>query len=446
MNAALEGFEDREVCVVGLGFVGMTLAVTLADLGFEVLGVETDRAILDALGESRALFEENNFDWRLKKVLAEGRFRAAPSIPAGGGGRVYIITVGTPVDEARRTRMDGIMTAAADVAKVLKAGDLVMLRSTVRVGVSREIVKPILDRAGVDYDLAFCPERTVEGRAIEELRTLPQIVGGADIAASLRASRFFHMMTPSVVRVSSLEAAELVKLVNNVHRDLMFAFANEIAGAAEASGLSAIEVIGAANRGYPRGGVRLPGPVGGPCLQKDPYIFAEGLSAHGFTPSLTLAGRALNEALPAQAARTVKDALRKRDLRPRRIALLGLAFKGRPETSDLRGSVAKPLLHALRAEFPGAEIVAWDPVVSAADARASLGLETAASLEAALDGAAAAIIQNNHPVFARMDFEALTARMSENGLIYDLWGQNDGEALPLRNNVAYASLGAAFRG
>ncbi|MEO0398078.1 MAG: nucleotide sugar dehydrogenase [Pseudomonadota bacterium] len=445
MTHSLDDFEDADVCMIGLGFVGMTLAVTLADLGFRVAGVETNPTVLEALEKGEAIFEENNFDWRLRKVLASGRFSASEKIPSDTRATVFVITVGTPIGDDKKTKMASIETAAADVAAALKPGDLVILRSTVRVGVSREIVKPILDKAGVPYDLAFCPERTVEGKAIEELRSLPQVVGGVDTKSSLRASRFFHMLTPSVVRVSSLEAAELVKLVNNVHRDLMFAFANEIAGAAEASGLSAIEVIDAANRGYPRGGVCLPGPVGGPCLEKDPYIFAEGLAPHGFSPALTLAGRRINETLPLDVASAVADYFKTTGKSPARIALLGLAFKGRPETSDLRGTVARPLFHALSATFPNAEIVAWDPVVAPADARTEIGVQSAPSLEAAFQGADAVVIQNNHPAFARMDFTTLTSAMGAGGLIYDLWAQNEGENLMLENGVAYRAFGAARR-
>ncbi|MEM6415775.1 MAG: nucleotide sugar dehydrogenase [Pseudomonadota bacterium] len=445
MSNSFEGFEDSHVCMVGLGFVGMTLAVTLADLGFHVTGIEKNPDIMGALAEGKAIFEENNFDWRLKKVIAAGRFDAHREIPQDTRSTVFIITVGTPIGDDKKTKMASIETAAKEVAAVLKPGDLVILRSTVRVGVSRDVVKPILDRAAVPYDLAFCPERTVEGKAIEELRSLPQIVGGVDTTSSLRASRFFHMLTPSVVRVSSLEAAELVKLVNNVHRDLMFAFSNEIAGAAEASGLSAIEVIDAANRGYPRGGVCLPGPVGGPCLEKDPYIFAEGLAQHDFIPTLTLAGRQINETLPRDVAKLLQDYFNRLARAPKRLVILGLAFKGRPETTDLRGTVARPLFDVLSKTFPQAEVIAWDPIVSPHDALNSIGVKMAADLPSAFSDADAVVIQNNHPVFARMDFPRFTESMSKGGIIYDLWAQNEGEDLMLENGVCYRAFGAATR-
>lgn len=441
--AGIEAAEDRKVCILGLGYVGLTLGVALADVGFRVTGIEVNQNILDCLAEGRAHFSESGLEKRLRRVIERGRFTAHAAIPEGDQSTVYVITVGTPVDDDKKTKLGSIQAVAHEVARVLKPNDLVILRSTVRVGISRQVVMPILDRVGVPYQIAFCPERTVEGKAIEELRSLPQVVGGNDTASALRAGRFFHMLTPSIVRVSSLEAAEMIKLVNNTHRDIMFAFANEIASAAEAAGLSAMEVIRAANLGYPRGGVPMPGPVGGPCLEKDPYIFAEGLAYHGFTPELSLAGRRLNELLPERATDSISRILTARRVQPSRIAVLGLAFKGRPETSDLRGTLAGRVIDALRAAYPSAKIVGWDPLTPVEDSVAAFGVQIEETLQGALSGADVAVIQNNHQCFKDMDFRAASAVMAPRGLIYDLWAQNEGEDLPLGNGVAYGAFGSA---
>ncbi len=435
--------QDKNVCIIGLGYVGLTLGVALADVGFRVTGIEVAPEILKCLNEGRAHFTETGLDRRLRKNIDAGRFFFSDDIAQAAGASAYIITVGTPVDDAKKTRINVLEAAARDVAKVLLPHNLVILRSTVRVGICRELVKPILDETGAPYHLAFCPERTIEGKAIEELRSLPQVIGGLDDASTIRAAQLFYALTPSVVRVSSLEAAEMVKLVNNTHRDIMFAYANEIATAAEASGLSAMEVIKAANFGYPRGGVRKPGPVGGPCLEKDPYILAEGLARAGVTPDLLLAGRRLNETLPQRVAARVAALMRARDGTAKKVALLGLAFKGRPATSDLRGTLAKPLGEALQAAFPGARLVGWDPVVAPDMAREELKIEVAATLEDAALDADLIVIQNNHPAFAEMNLATLSATMNENGLIFDLWAQNEGDELVLRNNVAYGCLGSA---
>lgn len=436
--------EDSNVCIIGLGYVGLTLAVAMADVGFRVHGVEINDDVRACIAEGRAHFSETGIDKRIDDLVSRGMLTTSKHLTDDFDASVYIITVGTPVDDNKRTKMESIRQVSQDVANRLKDGDMVILRSTVRVGVCSDVVKPILDSAGVRYDLAFCPERTIEGKAIEELRTLPQVVGGQDHASTLRASRMFHMLTPSVVRVSSLEAAEMVKLVSNTFRDIMFAFANEIALAADAAGLSANEVITASNLGYPRGGVKSPGPVGGPCLEKDPYILAEGLEQHGFTPELSLAGRRLNEDLPKQVAVKLGTLSKDRELAVGKVCVLGLAFKGRPETSDLRGTLAKPLISQLQAAFPDATIAGWDPVAKPAECRHELGFDMADSLADAVDKAELVVIQTNHRRFEELDFADVSAGMSADGIIFDLWSMNEGKKLPLRNGVVYACYGSAL--
>lgn len=444
MNIKIDQLEDSNVCIIGLGYVGLTLAVVMADVGFQVHGVEINDDIRDCIAQGKAHFSEVGIDKRIAALVARGALTTSKTLTKECKATVYIITVGTPVDEDKRTKLDSIKQVASDVAKVLKDGDMVILRSTVRVGVSEDVVKPILDSTGVSYDLAFCPERTIEGKAIEELRSLPQVVGGMTQASTLRASRLFHMLTPSVVRVSSLKAAEMIKLVNNTHRDIMFAFANEIALAADAAGLSAREVITASNLGYPRGGVKSPGPVGGPCLEKDPYILAEGLQQHGFTPELSLAGRRLNEALPSQVTNKLKSLSEKRDMKVRKVCVLGLAFKGQPETSDLRGTLAKPLIANVRETFPDAEISGWDPAVKPEESVKELDLEMSDSLAHAVSEADIVIIQTNHRRFDDLDFAETSSGMRERGIIFDLWAMNEDENLPLKNGVAYACYGSSI--
>jgi len=443
MAMQIDILEDNNVCIIGLGYVGLTLAVAMADVGYRVHGVEINQHVRDCISQGKAHFSETGIDKRIGDLISRGVLTTSEKLSADTQSSVYIITVGTPVDDDKKTKMESIKHVAQDVANVLKDGDMVILRSTVRVGICADVVKPILDSAGVKYDLAFCPERTVEGKAIEELRSLPQVVGGINQSSTLRASRLFHMLTPSVVRVSSLEAAEMVKLVSNTFRDINFAFANEIALAADAAGLSANEVITASNLGYPRGGVKSPGPVGGPCLEKDPYILAEGLQQHGFTPELSLAGRRLNEALPQQVATKLKIVAADRKISVGKICVLGLAFKGRPATSDLRGTLAKPLIARLQAAFPEADVTGWDPVAKANECRDELGLDMPESLADAVGGADLVIIQTNHRDFDDMDFAEVSAAMASKGVIFDLWSMNEDKNLPLSNGVVYACYGSA---
>ncbi|MCA3358983.1 MAG: nucleotide sugar dehydrogenase [Roseomonas sp.] len=434
-------FIDNRVCIIGLGYVGLTLAVAMVDAGFVVNGVEKDSRILDALSEGRAHFSEAGLDARIASHLKTGRFRFSRQIPTDTSSTVYIVTVGTPVGPDKRTRTDSLRSVMDSIAQVLKEGDLVILRSTVRVGTTRQIVIPVLDSCGVKYDIAFCPERTLEGNALSELRSLPQVVGGRTSMATFRASQLFSFLTPSMVRVSSLEAAEMVKLINNTQRDYVFAFANEVAAMCDVLGISASEVISSGNLGYPRANLPLPGPVGGPCLEKDPYILAEGLDRFSFTPALALGARRWNEALPSWTVGLVaREYRRMTKAEPKKIAILGLAFKGRPETDDLRGTLAGPIIEMIRGEFPGTEIVGWDPVV-AADAVQTLGVVPMPSLEMAFAGASMAFIQNNHPIFGYVDMATLAEAMERPAIIYDYWNQYQ-NGLTLPEGVSYRALGS----
>lgn len=432
-------FEDRNITIIGLGYVGLTLAVTMANSGFRVHGVETNQSVLDSLAKGRAHFWEVGLDSILSEQIASGNLTFGSEIDGSFVSKVYIVTVGTPISNDKITQSQSLINVANSIAAVLNPSDVVILRSTVRVGTTRNIVAPILAQRGFDFDLAFCPERTLEGKALHELSTLPQIVGGINYRSTFRASQIFSFLTPSVVRVHDPETAEMVKLVNNTQRDYMFAFANEVAAMCDALGISAAEVIGSGNLGYPRAGMPMPGPVGGPCLEKDPYIMAEGLADFGYVPTLSIAARQWNESLPDRVVHKIAEWFGSD--RPRRIAVAGLAFKGRPATDDLRGTLAAPLITMLKAHFPDAAIIGWD-AVGGPQSAVALGVEPAASLEDAFAGADAVIIQNNHEAFEFADIPALSAGMSENGMIYDLWNLHDPRKLTLATGRTYHALGA----
>ncbi len=438
-------FHDRSVCVVGLGYVGLTLAVAMADAGFRVTGAEIRDPVLEMLARGEPHFHEPGLEQILRRTVASGALRCVRNIPADYEGSAFIITVGTPLGTDGRARLDMIENVAREVASRLKKGDLVIMRSTVKLGTTRKVVTRILDGARVPYELAFCPERTLEGRALLELRQLPQIVGGMTPAAAVRAAQIFQFLTPTVVRVSDVETAEMIKLVDNSQRDVAFAYANEIARACDAVGVSAAEVIKAGKLGYPRTNLPMPGPVGGPCLEKDPYIFAESLRELGLEPEITLAARKLNERQPEEVVEHVAKTLRALGV-PKApvIALLGIAFKGQPATDDLRGTMARPVYEALKRRFPQGSYRGYDPVVSPKDVQ-TFGLQPCETIEAALKGAHLAVIMNNHPAFPAMPLAELAAGMARPALVYDFWNCFDARELPLAEGVTYMALGSHGR-
>jgi UDP-N-acetyl-D-mannosaminuronic acid dehydrogenase len=439
MQLIPHNFSDKNVCVVGLGYVGLTLAVALAQKGFNVTGVEINPTVLTALQNNKAHFVEHGFDAVLSEQLVTGQLRVATEIPENNC-TVYIITVGTPIVN-HAVNLSSIQKVSEQISKRLKAGDLVILRSTVKVGATREIVKTILDRAQVPYCLAMCPERTLEGKALQELSHLPQIVAGIDDESLHRAATFFSMLTATVVKVSSLETAELAKLVNNTQRDLNFAFANEVALMAETLKLNVNEIIHAVNHHYPRSHLAKPGVVGGPCLTKDPYIYAESVAHTDFTPQIALAGRHLNETLVKKAVNKINQLSQKESWsqhKNQKIAILGLAFKGVPETDDTRDSLALLLIKEIKQTFPKATIVGFDKLLTQ-DKVEALGIEYAHSLENALHETHLACIQNNHAAFKQPEFFMASNKMATGGIIYDFWFQLD--AKYLAKNVRYCALG-----
>lgn len=439
----LDKFPDRHVCVLGLGYVGLTLAVAMADLGFMVQGVEIRDDVLEKLENGIAHFQEPGLQERLRRTINSGNLKCSKNIPEGWPGSVFIVTVGTPLDADGRSRLDMVTSVSREVADRMQDGALVIMRSTVKLGTTRKIVTPILAASGKRVDLAFCPERTLEGKALIELRQLPQIVGGMNSQAAVRASQLFQFITPTVVRVSSVETAEMIKLIDNAQRDVAFAYANEVARACDTIGISAAEVIQSGKLGYPRTNLPMPGPVGGPCLEKDSHILAEGLRELGMEPEITIAARRTNESQPGEVVKHLKritSGLNGFASKPI-VTLMGIAFKGQPATDDLRGTMAKPVLARLFEAFPDAEFRGYDAVVSHADTR-SFGLEPVATLEQAFAESSLIVILNNHPVFSAMPIDDLVAGMKKPGLIYDFWNCFKTADLHLPHGIVYMALGS----
>ncbi len=442
MDQVLKGFQDKSVCVIGLGYVGLTLAVAMADVGFTVLGVEIRDEVIDSLKQGKPHFHEPGLEEKIKLLSKKNRLTYSKYIPQEWQGSVFIITVGTPLADNRQSRMDMIANVAKEVSERLKPNDMVIMRSTVKLGTTVDVVMPILQQKGVPFDLAFCPERTLEGKALQEIRSLPQIVGGINLSAAVRASQIFQYLTPTVIRVTSVETAEVIKLIDNSQRDVNFAFSNEVARICDVVGVSAKEVISAGKLGYPRTNLPMPGPVGGPCLEKDPYILAEGLNKFGLEPEITLMARQVNERQPKETISDIASYLSQLNSFPTdpKIAFLGIAFKGIPATDDLRGTMAKPITQAVKEKFPTASYHGYDAVVSSEQISA-FGLQPEHSLEAICHDANLIVIMNNHPVFASMPIESLAMNMGSPCLIYDYWNHFNAQDLSLPESVCYTGLG-----
>lgn len=412
-----------DVGIIGLGYVGLTLATALAKNGMSVIGVEKRDEIVNLTNLGIPHFVEIGLEEQLYEVVSQKKLKATKSLDKNDTCDAFIITVGTPLDENGTPRLDMIKAASHEVAKNMKNEALVILRSTVMISTTRNIVYPILSNTGLTFDLAMCPERTLEGNAMEELLTLPQIIGSDSQTALLRASKLFGRLTKSIIKLKNYEAAEIVKLVDNTSRDISFAFANEVARVCESFKVNALDVINSGKLGYPRTNVALPGLVGGPCLEKDPHIFNFSAKKKGIELELTRAARYVNERQPDETLAKIYSEAKKRKFPDNvKIAVLGLAFKGKPETSDLRGSMSLRIVKILHKLFSQANFELFDPVVSTAELLASLPMcKVNKNIWGAVKNAHIIIIANNHSFFSKLNMHKLKEHAFLDAFVYDYW-------------------------
>jgi UDP-N-acetyl-D-mannosaminuronic acid dehydrogenase len=436
-------FKDRKVTIVGLGFVGLTLAVVMAELGFKIVGIENNPLILDKLKRGKPHFFEPGLEDRFLNVYSNESLIVQSKFNDKNDSSVFIITVGTPLDSNGRVRLDMVQKVTQEISNNMRSGALIIGRSTVKVGTTGEVIRPILESSGKNFDLVFCPERTLEGKALEELKVLPQIIGSDSESGSTRATQIFQYITPTIIRVSNTRTAEMVKLIDNTSRDVQFAFANEVALMSDALGVSAYEVISSGKLGYPRTNLPLPGPVGGPCLSKDPHILMQSLSEVGFFPRITKYAREINEQQPSDVVDFIFNHRVQKGLMIERlnISLMGLAFKGKPETDDLRGSMAIPVLDELKERFTNSIISGYDKLV-AKEEIVKMGLIHASTIEEASKNTDILIVLNNHPIFSSLSLTKLSKLMNSNGMIYDFWNHFSANKNKLDNGVTYIALGS----
>lgn len=431
--------KTHKVCICGVGYVGLTLAAVMAERGFDVVGVEIRPDVVESLNKGEPHFHETGLRELIRRHLNKN-LRIYTAVPDELFD-AYVITVGTPLKKgAREPELDFIRKAAGEITKHLVCDNLVILRSTVSVGTSRNVVLPILQNACGNVHLAFCPERTLEGKALEELYYLPQIVGGLDMESTVRAEEIFRNITPTVIKVSSLETAEMIKLLDNSYRDTSFAFANEVAAICEHAGIDAQEVIKAGKFNYPRTNIPIPGYAGGACLEKDPHILVHSMEKRGYTPKLIKQSREIHERLPAEVVDHISRMLEKcgKKIGDSKIFLTGLAFKGEPETDDLRGSPALIFIEALQ-KSGVAKLQVHDFIVKER-VMTELGLEPVPIREGFQD-ADAVIIANNHRGYRSLDIMDLVSSMNKPAILYDSWRLFDKTMFAEEKELIYEGLG-----
>ncbi len=427
--------EIKEICILGMGYVGLTISVIMAENGFKVTGIDSNEKLVEELNSGNPHFHEVGLKAHLRKQL-NGNLFISKEMPKNRQD-AFILCVGSQLDQNRQPTVDYVRNSAHQVKGSLDDNSLVIVRSTVPIGVTRNLVKPILDQSDKKYYLAFCPERTIEGRALAELKELPQVIGGIDEESVEFASRLFSRITNTIVRVSSLEAAEMIKLTCNTYRDLNFAYANELALICEKLNLNPIEVIRSANIGYERSQIAIPGFVGGSCLEKDPRILNDVVEALGFSTKLIKYGRDINEMIPNYLASKINSQLQSigKD-KNSKIFVSGIAFKGHPETDDVRASPTLYLVERLK-KLGYSNLHGHDFVVNE-NKIGSLGIKQVSLLDG-FSNADCAIIANNHKNYYNLDILEHINKMNKPALLVDVWSIYDPK--DFGNDVLYCGIG-----
>lgn len=343
--------KSAEIGVVGLGYVGLPLALAFAEAGFNVTGIDSDKGRVNKIirGTSYLLDIESA---RLKKAVSSGRLKATTSQSALRRVDTIIICVPTPLTKTKEPDLTYIVSATNDIARYLRLGHLVILESTTYPGTTREIVLPLLEstglKVGIDYFLTFSPERIDPGSRKFTIRNTPKVVGGMEPTSTKLAALLYAHVSDKVLEVSTPEVAEMDKVFENVFRSVNIALVNELAKLCEKMNINVWEVIKSASS-KPFGYMPFyPGPgVGGHCIPLDPYYLASKAREYFFHTRFIELAAEINETMPEYIVERIIDALNShsKSVKGSRVLILGVAYK--KDIEDIRESPALRVIELL---------------------------------------------------------------------------------------------------
>jgi UDP-N-acetyl-D-mannosaminuronic acid dehydrogenase len=386
--------------VVGLGRIGLPLALSFADRGLEVTGVDKAPQVLESIASGRMPFEEPGSQGLLARVLATGRLKLTDRIEDAAGCEQIVLTLGTPAFSHIEIDISDIRTVTDNLLPLLREGHSLILRSTVAPGTTDWLAGYVAQRRGFtpgeDVFVSHVPERIAASRFLEEIDTLPCIVGGVGEGSGAKAAELFEVFGTEIVQTTPVQA-ELAKIWANILRYTNFALPNLLMMNCEQYGANVFEVIDLINRDYPRGGIALPGLTAGICLRKD-FTFSEERSS---APGMLLAVSRVHETVPLFLVEGLKRRLGG-SLRDRKVAVLGLTFKR--DSDDARDSLSYKLIRLLEREL--AHVSRHDPYLAA----------ESEPLDTALAGADAVVIATNHSAYDRV-----LPQIPKGALVVDPW-------------------------
>lgn len=419
----------KTIAVVGLGYVGLPLALLADRKGYTVVGIDIDENRIKDLQKRISPMK----DAAIAQALKQTRVEFTDDFEAIQRTSIVIICVPTPVHENRIPNLDPVRGACERIAPYLNEGHLVVLESTVNPGVSESVVAPILSAvsglsAGDDFYLAHCPERINPGDKRWNVENIPRVVGSLEPKGLARAVRFYRSILKADIKpMKSLKEAEAVKIVENSFRDINIAFVNELARSFHHLGIDIENVIeGAATKPFAFMPHHPGAGVGGHCIPVDPYYLIQYAKRNGFEHRFLSLARRINNEMPKFTAELVREALSEQGtaLRGSRVAVLGLAYKA--DIDDIRESPSFKIIEHL--ERQGAKVVSYDPYCASES--------TATSLEEALGGATAVVIATAHREFRTLTPQTLVRA----GVRVVIDGRN---CLP---GEKFAAAGIAYKG
>jgi len=415
----------RKIAVIGLGYVGLPVAVAFAETGADVVGFDVNRVRVAELkaGHDRTHEVES-------ARLSQERLVYADDAAAIAGADFFIVTVPTPIDEAHRPDLTAVRKASITVGKALKPGDIVVYESTVYPGCTETVCAPILEAesglvAGRDFFLGYSPERINPGDLKHRFETIVKVVSAqTEAALDIVAAVYGSAVKAGIYRAPSIKVAEAAKVIENTQRDINIAFMNELAALFEKLDIDTLDVLKAAETKWNFLPFR-PGLVGGHCIGIDPYYLTHRADEIGFHPEIILAGRRINDAAGERIAKACVRQILKQGKRTGRITLLGLTFK--ENVPDIRNSGAVAVIKELQGF--GFTVQVHDPLALADDARHEYGLELVA--EADLQPADAVVLAVAHAAFLEGGWPFVTGLLeNRTGGVVDVKSVLDRETVP----------------
>ena len=341
----------KSICIIGLGHVGLPFSVYLANKGFHTIGFDKDKKKIDIIKKKNIFVEKDLNELRKqtlvnKKLILEKKFGNIDS-------QIYIICVGAELIN-NKISSKNLQNVVNNLSNKIQIGDLIILRGTMLVGQSKKIVKNLEKKTnlkvGKDFFVSYCPERLVEGNALEELKKLPQIVSGMTNKCMEKSINFWGSLSINTIKSERFEEAEIIKLGSNSYRDLIFSFSNDLCKISSKYNLEINDLIDKANIGYERNDFKKPSPgVGGSCLVKDPIMFVNNDKNYGYR--LGKISRKINENSVEEIFLRIKKLRNKFQFKNFKILVFGITYKGDPETSDIRSSTSIDLAKKLDKSF-----------------------------------------------------------------------------------------------